>query len=694
MVVDCKMLRSRAVLLLLLLNSVLAERGISSPERQLNEPQQITLHSRGHLNLLLDSSEKASRNQCCCKQNACRQGSKGKDFEADEGLGSYCCKSKTECSAGTFGYGYKTPASQLSLHSFDGAWTTAVLDEDCNAKSTSEEFGLPSTERRWSSVIGGTNQPFQKVARGRTDECSHPESVQWLNMLLGGKGLWQHINKLVDKIIVENVQPAIRDALHGVGFVNVERLLDLHFENTSLGSMPPRLDNLKMCTLATGGLSLQARMSFQSDMDFVVKTSLVKFGLHDLSIEGNVHIQFEQFIDEVPLVGGITVYFVDPPSISWRMTGIGSLSKLPWIEDVVKNAVNDAIASLVVVPNQIVVPLARKDQGLEFAALKQIPPLGLLLVKSIEAKQLEMADTSVLGWQTPSDPYVVLQLGAQKWKSTVQKDKVNATWQEDVALLVQDREQSLQVKVKDEDRFTGPDNLGENSVRLEAALSDPKPLSLNEQGTLMLDTTWLCIAEGGPLSRSLPSILRIHVDKVIISAAELEVQVVAKAGPQEVATAYYQDVIRGYKVDEVSLNVIQHLMSNNAGYKSEDIAHMTGLDEDLVDEVMKTMQFNNGRAQHGEIDIEQLLYMPFFPKDLGTVDNQRAVLTLEVKTKKSVLGSLDISLDQVPQAEVTADQKVRYHNVKLKMRGDGHSKEVILHASLDLLATSTRSCFF
>lgn len=86
--------------------------------------------------------------------------------------------------------------------------------------------------------------------------------------------------------------------------------------------------------------------------------------------------------------------------------------------------------------------------------------------------------------------------------------------------------------------------------------------------------------------------------------------------------------------------------------------------------------------------------MPFFPKDLGTVDNQRAVLTLEVKTKKSVLGSLDISLDQVPQAEVTADQKVRYHNVKLKMRGDGHSKEVILHASLDLLATSTRSCFF
>lgn len=170
------------------------------------------------------------------------------------------------------------------------------------------------------------------------------------------------------------------------------------------------------------------------------------------------------------------------------------------------------------------------------------------------------------------------------------------------------------MKVKDEDRFTGPDNLGENSVRLEAALSDPKPLSLNEQGTLMLDTTWLCIAEGGPLSRSLPSILRIHVDKVIISAAELEVQVVAKAGPQEVATAYYQDVIRGYKVDEVSLNVIQHLMSNNAGYKSEDIAHMTGLDEDLVDEVMKTMQFITAERSMGRSTLSNCSTCPSFPR--------------------------------------------------------------------------------
>jgi hypothetical protein len=534
----------------------------------------------------------------------------------------------------------------------------------------------------------------QFLSASRDGSCTDDESAEWLNMLLGVKGLWPHIDSMVQGIISDQLVPQIQDAIPDEGYfpgVNIEKLLNFHFTESSLGSQPFLFSNLTMCPGSEGGVKLVTTLKYKSDLDFAVSTSLLDFGLHDFSIVGNLVITFGEFIDKSPLVGGVTLHFVDPPIIDWDMSGVGDvIEKFGWVDSKIRGAVNSAIGAMAVAPNRITTPLAA---GVNLASLRNPKPLGLLQVAPGRVENLKKSDRTFFGQKRAPDPYVVLKVGGQKWKSTYKEQSVNATWTGEGALFtVWDRFQSLNAIVMDYDSFTGDDEIGGGSATVKSALGEDVSVVLKSrkseaEGTLTMFSQWLCFVPGELSLSVLPSVLRVYVDTVQVAANKgHEVKVVAEINKQKSMTRYVKDVeFSAIGIDAVSQSVIRNMRQNE--YSKDDIVNLTGLSADVVEKVFSELE----EEADGHFDFGSVLYIPLWPGDVD-VDRSgsgRKVVNLQVRAMKGkMLASFDIDISSVPKA-ATLDNSPEYTALKYK---EGTDQHVTLHASFDLIGTSNHNC--
>jgi len=393
------------------------------------------------------------------------------------------------------------------------------------------------------------------------------------------------------------------------------------------------------------------------------------------------------------------------------LTGAGDW---PWVDGLVRGAVDSAIAGLAVIPNLIVVPLGRKDQGVDLSALKSPPPVGLLQVAPVRASNLKMSDFSLgLGLlQKAPDPYIILKVGDQKWKSSRKNNNANPTWEGEGALFtIWGLDQSLRADVFDHDHLTGHDFLGFSTDAVKEALAHPGSASSMSSrkgqdtgSSLELAYQWLCIVPG-KLSQTLPSVLRLEIDKIVFPAGQgHSVQVVMTAaaaasphGERKTTTAFYHDIHTSLKVTPVGAKLMELLKMDKIS--KEDVMYATGLDETAVDEAISTINANEGRVSRGEIDIHSTLYMPFFPEAVNWrpssgASGKEGEVTLEVRTKKASMGSTRVSLGALPEVHVGAIEfgwMPEYTKTVLKIN-EGSDKEIALHVSMNMLATEASGC--
>lgn len=87
-----------------------------------------------------------------------------------------------------------------------------------------------------------------------------------------------------------------------------------------------------------------------------------------------------------------------------------------------------------------------------------------LQVSVLEARGLAAADANGL-----SDPFVRIQLGESKARTSVVYKDLNPTWNEDFVFIVEEEAEELHVVVWDEDRFTD-DFLGQVRIPVASVL--------------------------------------------------------------------------------------------------------------------------------------------------------------------------------------------------------------------------------
>ncbi|CAG2122872.1 unnamed protein product, partial [Medioppia subpectinata] len=102
-----------------------------------------------------------------------------------------------------------------------------------------------------------------------------------------------------------------------------------------------------------------------------------------------------------------------------------------------------------VLPNKVVVPLI---DGLSMKSIRFAPPIGVMRLEVIEAKNLKKSDVGMLGLGK-SDPYVRIIIGSQEFRSPVIYNTVNPKWNYICEAVVHHlHDQNVEIEVMDEDQ--------------------------------------------------------------------------------------------------------------------------------------------------------------------------------------------------------------------------------------------------
>lgn len=179
------------------------------------------------------------------------------------------------------------------------------------------------------------------------------ERAEWINKIL--HQMWPFVGKILDKILRENVGPVLRSKVPST-------LSGIHFDTIRLGDLPPRIGGIKVHTdnLKRSEIMMDVDIIYAGDSKITLATKGLKLGLEDLEIRGSLRVLLYPLIPDLPLIGGLTMYFINRPQIAFELTNVLNVLETPGVNSLLRNIIDDAIASFIVLPNKLAFSLSGK----------------------------------------------------------------------------------------------------------------------------------------------------------------------------------------------------------------------------------------------------------------------------------------------------------------------------------------------
>ena len=245
------------------------------------------------------------------------------------------------------------------------------------------------------------------------------ERAEWLNNII--KRLWPYVNEYVRNTLFQSVEPAVEEALKGY------KLSPFKFERDRvfLGQVPPRITGIKVydSNVSRKEIIMDVDIIFASDLEIVFKIKGISAKVSDFGLRGMARIVLKPLINDIPLIGGVQVYFLKPPEIDYNLGGVAGALEIPGLSRIVERIIVEQIKNFIVLPNKFSMPLV---ESVPNKVLKCPDSAGVLRVKMIQAKDL--VDLDGLG-SGKSDPYVILTVGAHTFRMPTMMDTCNPKWE-------------------------------------------------------------------------------------------------------------------------------------------------------------------------------------------------------------------------------------------------------------------------
>jgi len=413
------------------------------------------------------------------------------------------------------------------------------------------------------------------------------DAVEWIGTVLGK--LWPSLDKAVEKIVHDDVLPALRAALP-------KALQGAYFEKITLGTKKPVVGPIRIVPSARG-VKMVAGIKYESNCEIELNLVVATLGIKSVRLAGELTFRIAPIINEMPVLGGMVMYFVDPPTIDLQFVGLAQLAHYLGLAGTIRGLIDSQLAGLFVLPHVIPVALGSEEQGVHMANLNKPQPLGVLRAAAVRASGLTGADWHLFSKNT-SDPYVKLSISDVSWRSSAVQQTCDPTWKEEDVhdFLVFDLEQTLKIEVFDEDLHKADDHIGRAApIRIsDAAGMSGKPIKLfcptnaDEQcGELTLHFEWLSLikSELGPDHRCVVS-LRVAEVRMPGGYGH-EALVAARLG-----TDMERSTLLGVHVapEATACSVGKALVAvarrcRSRGWGNDAIAEVTGLDKEELREI-------------------------------------------------------------------------------------------------------------
>uniref|UniRef100_A0A8C1BDD4 Extended synaptotagmin-like protein 2a n=1 Tax=Cyprinus carpio carpio TaxID=630221 RepID=A0A8C1BDD4_CYPCA len=289
------------------------------------------------------------------------------------------------------------------------------------------------------------------------------ERVEWLNKTV--HQMWPYICQFVDKLFRETIEPAVQGAN--------AHLSTFTFSKIDMGDKPLRVDGVKVYTenVDRRQIIMDLQISFvgNTEIDVDIKKYYCRAGIKSIQLNGVLRVIMEPLLGDMPLIGALSVFFLKKPLLDINWTGLTNMLDIPGINGLCDSIIQDIIYSYLVLPNKITIPLVNEAQ---ISKLRFPMPKGILRIHFLEAQDLVGKDKFLGGLiKGKSDPYGVIQLGNQLFRSKIIKETVNPKWNEVYEWFVLDDVATgkLHLKIEWLSLLPTPDKLDEVLSSIKAA---------------------------------------------------------------------------------------------------------------------------------------------------------------------------------------------------------------------------------
>ncbi|KAH8360178.1 hypothetical protein KR093_011123, partial [Drosophila rubida] len=244
------------------------------------------------------------------------------------------------------------------------------------------------------------------------------ERAEWLNKIL--KQVWPNANHFARTLVKETIEPNVALAL------SQYKMNGFRFDRIILGTIPPRIGGVKIYdkNVDRNEIIMDLDLFYASDCDINFYLGGMKGGIKDFQIHGWVRVVMKPLIRSMPLVGGLQIFFLNNPNIDFNLVGVIDFMDMPGLSDLLRRIIVEQIGNVMVLPNKLPISLSEEVSAV---ALKMPEPEGLLRIHVVEAKNLMKKDISVLG-KGKSDPYAIINVGAQEFRTQIIDNNVNPKW--------------------------------------------------------------------------------------------------------------------------------------------------------------------------------------------------------------------------------------------------------------------------
>uniref|UniRef100_A0AAQ6A7Y9 Extended synaptotagmin-like protein 1b n=1 Tax=Amphiprion ocellaris TaxID=80972 RepID=A0AAQ6A7Y9_AMPOC len=335
-----------------------------------------------------------------------------------------------------------------------------------------------------------TSMKVSKIKRDLPAWVNFPdvEKVEWLNKVL--QQVWPFVGQYLEKLLIETIAPSIR--------ASSTHLQTLSFTKVDMGDKVKalRVVGIKAHTENDKGQVLLDLYVGNVEINVEVKRYFCKAGVKGIQLHGMMRVILEPLIGDVPIVGAVTMFFIRRPKLDINWTGLTNLLDIPGLNVMSDSMIMDAIASFLVLPNRLVVPLV---PGLHVAQLRSPLPRGVVRIHLVEAQSLAAKDNYVKGVMAGlSDPYAILRVGPQTFTSQHIDNTDSPKWREMYEVIVHEVPgQELEVEVydkdPDQDDFLGRTKLDLGIVKKSIVVDDWFTLKDTPSGRVHFRLEWLAL---------------------------------------------------------------------------------------------------------------------------------------------------------------------------------------------------------
>jgi len=333
------------------------------------------------------------------------------------------------------------------------------------------------------------SQPRKKRKKKRelfpkkTDSDLERESAAFAAFAEGGGPPQKNIAAFDNRVgFLTGLVSQLWEYINPAASVKIRNMLKKYFKviKIDLGSAPLLLDHVTVHEIDRDDGFVQFDMDVLWDGECEMLFNLAKvgrFGIKALKLKGRMSMLLKPLTSEwMPCICAFSYAFINQPELDLTFTGLASVAEFSYIDRNVRKILNDALASMVVLPNRLIY---RMDENASLMEIYQ-PPHGIarLTLESGHGFNLELKS---FGPDDIPDVYCNISFADSTVRTPTVKNSLKPTWNHSMDFMVFDLDQSFALDAWDEDSnpLDPDDGLGITHVTVrEMLLSKDRRMQL------------------------------------------------------------------------------------------------------------------------------------------------------------------------------------------------------------------------